>query len=974
MPKKNKKKTSSSASAGGGSGDRPPGPATSQQHSQHHDDSLEPLDMISLEVIKSSTPPYKTLKYVPTILMVDEDAQDLDVQTGDDVFLLVIQLPPEDRSNDSGKEDDEAQLTNAAVARAHVVHSERTPKSTPKSTPTKKPWMATMTSPTTSKSSSTQVRSKLTPGNCHIFPVSLATSLFNNTLLQNEGDQDDDDDNNGDKESLLLPSGPINKTPQQTPPVSSSSSSKSKLSFASGGGGDALISTTPSKTPTPTKSKQGASTSATPKSPTPSSFYQRINSKNQKLIIVPVDSELGDYLGTNIFGCHNANSIEVVQQLLEKERPQPKLLLQEGPLCERLILAHTAGAYASRRRTTFRMSYQGQSLTCRILNIVGEKEEDLLPATEHQQLLVQDFLKLSLDPTQAQAQPRAPVTSFSPFPPLPYTFNGDYSDELRKALATLVTPKKKKTLVDKLQLYQITNSTKVTIIGITNKSKKEVSVDEEKKEEHKGHSSPKTFVAGLDSILEDVQSWLHASFQHYQLSGGGNGGGIKPPKGLLLHGPSGTGKSALANQIVQNWSRSSSTYNKIHIQHIHCTTLQSQTSVVGQAEKQLVTIFENAIEHQRRHPQSQGSLIVLDDIHLICPKRQGMNIGTDRLSSTLLALLDGVEDQGNLSQGGGKVSSSSKNYPIVILAITTNPSLLDPALRRPGRLDSEIEIPVPVDPRTRQKILEYQLANLKAQVSPTLTDNEWLQLARQAKGFTGADLKLAVKECIRNAATKSITLSSSSYQSGDDGIIMVSKVDLERAVRSTKPSAIKAVTVEIPQVHWSSIGGMEDAKRSLREAIELPLTHGAMFARLGIQPPRGVLLYGPPGCSKTLMARALATEGHMNFLAVKGPELLSKWLGESERTLASLFKRARLASPSVIFFDEVDAIASKRSGNSSGGERLLSQMLTELDGIQKQDTAGGDSDDNNTHQRGRVVVVCATNRPDLLDNAVGNYD
>jgi SpoVK/Ycf46/Vps4 family AAA+-type ATPase len=195
----------------------------------------------------------------------------------------------------------------------------------------------------------------------------------------------------------------------------------------------------------------------------------------------------------------------------------------------------------------------------------------------------------------------------------------------------------------------------------------------------------------------------------------------------------------------------------------------------------------------------------------------------------------------------------------------------------------------------------------------------------------------------------------------DSSTFQVNREAMEKAIRSTKPSAIKAVSVEVPQVHWSAIGGMEDVKRQLREAIEFPLTHGHMFQQLGIRPPRGVLLYGPPGCSKTLMARALATEGHMNFLAVKGPELLSKWLGESERALASLFRRARLASPAVIFFDEIDAIASKRGGRSSGGERLLSQLLTELDGIQSKE---------DSPKKGRVVVVCATNRPDLLDSAL----
>ena len=333
--------------------------------------------------------------------------------------------------------------------------------------------------------------------------------------------------------------------------------------------------------------------------------------------------------------------------------------------------------------------------------------------------------------------------------------------------------------------------------------------------------------------------------------------------------------------------------------------------------------------------------MILDDIHLISPRREGIDIGADRLTSTLLALLDGMTTSDD--------AASDTFYPTVILAITTNPGALDAALRRPGRLDSEIEVPLPDEPSTRLKILKFQLDSLGTESN--FSDSEWLSLARLAKGFTGADLRLAAKEGLRNA----LLLDS------DDRKITFSV--MKKAILSTKPSAIKAVTVEVPSVPWSSIGGMDEVKRQLRDAIELPLTHGETFRRLGIRPPRGVLLYGPPGCSKTLMARALATEGHMNFLAVKGPELLSKWLGESERALAALFRRARLASPAIIFFDEIDAIASKRGGGSSGGgERLLSQLLTELDGIQQHKDSSG--------REGRVVIVCATNRPDLLDGAL----
>jgi len=224
---------------------------------------------------------------------------------------------------------------------------------------------------------------------------------------------------------------------------------------------------------------------------------------------------------------------------------------------------------------------------------------------------------------------------------------------------------------------------------------------------------------------------------------------------------------------------------------------------------------------------------------------------------------------------------------------------------------------------------------------------DMMELAIMAKGFNGADCMLAVKEATRMSSKES------------NATNILTKSMLKSAISCTKPTTISPLTVEVPQVKWKSIGGMGDVKDQLREAIELPLVHSDLFIKFNIPPPRGILLYGPPGCSKTLMAQALATEGKMNFLAVKGPELLSKWLGESERALASLFRRARMASPCVIFFDEVDAIASKRGmgDTSGGGERILSQLLTELDGL-------------GTGNKGRIVIVAATNRPDLLDHAL----
>jgi SpoVK/Ycf46/Vps4 family AAA+-type ATPase len=363
--------------------------------------------------------------------------------------------------------------------------------------------------------------------------------------------------------------------------------------------------------------------------------------------------------------------------------------------------------------------------------------------------------------------------------------------------------------------------------------------------------------------------------------------------------------------------------------------------------------------------KNTSTLVILDDVHLICPTRgtAGGRNGIDRVAATLLALLDGIPSNND------NHDDSSSSSPFAVLAICPNPSLLDPALRRPGRLDAEVEIPIP-DDAARAEILRYLIGSyINHNIFQNKTDEDWMNLARFAKGMTGADCMLCIKEAMRMTL-----LRETSHNSNEDdaSAFAVTWSDLEKAVRTTKPSTIRSVvTVEIPKVPWTSIGGMEDVKRLLREAIELPMTHAHLFEALSIPPPRGVLLYGPPGCSKTLMARALATEGNMNFLAVKGPELLSKWLGESERALAALFRRARMASPCVIFFDEIDAIASKRgSAGSSGGERLLSQLLTELDGVTQTGTSSSHDKNSKKQTPPRVVVVGATNRPDLLDSAL----
>jgi SpoVK/Ycf46/Vps4 family AAA+-type ATPase len=470
-------------------------------------------------------------------------------------------------------------------------------------------------------------------------------------------------------------------------------------------------------------------------------------------------------------------------------------------------------------------------------------------------------------------------------------------------------------------------------------------------------------IAGLESTILQVKKLLLPSLTHPELFA--RSGPIRAPKGVLLYGPSGCGKTLLADHIATDFKLAISSEHgggiAIKTIKVNCANIQSASSIMGYAERQLTRIFDHA--EQNATNQGISTLIVLDDVQLICPRRgmAGGGGGIDRVASTLLALIDGIGQVGsNEAIIHGKLGN------VVILAITNNPSLLDPALRRAGRLDSEIEVPIP-DDQTRSKIFSHLFKVLQKDniAIPAFDEHDFMALARKAKGYTGADCVLCIKEATRKAIIRSRHQEKAIEQSSQH--ICINEEDLKCAMSLTKPSAIKSVTVEIPYVPWTAIGGMDSVKRQLREAIELPLTHAHIFESLKIPPPRGVLLYGPPGCSKTLMAKALATEGSMNFLAVKGPELLSKWLGESERALASLFRRARMASPCVIFFDEIDAIASKRgSGDSAGGgERLLSQLLTELDGVSRPGGATFSS-----KAQPRVVVVGATNRPDLLDTAL----
>lgn len=355
--------------------------------------------------------------------------------------------------------------------------------------------------------------------------------------------------------------------------------------------------------------------------------------------------------------------------------------------------------------------------------------------------------------------------------------------------------------------------------------------------------------------------------------------------------------------------------------------------LVGETESNLRQAFEEA---KARAP----TVMVLDEVEALCLRRDAASSDLDkRMVATFLALMDGFKGMER----------------VVVLAATSKPQAVDPAVRRPGRLDREIDVGVPGE-AARKNILKVLLQQA-GPTTTTVSEEDIQTVASRAHGFVGADLLLVCKEAAMIAARRVRKCSAEEDGNQQGEKLRVTGEDLLAGLARVRPSALREVAVEVPRVRWGDIGGMNDVKRALQECVEWPLTRPEAFVRMGIAPPKGVLLYGPPGCSKTLMARALATESGMNFLAVKGPELLSKWLGESEKALQALFKKARAAAPTVIFFDEVDALAGRRGEgeDSKASERVLSQLLTELDGVQPLR---------------RVVVVAATNRPDLLDPAL----
>ena len=405
--------------------------------------------------------------------------------------------------------------------------------------------------------------------------------------------------------------------------------------------------------------------------------------------------------------------------------------------------------------------------------------------------------------------------------------------------------------------------------------------------------------------------------------------GISAPKGVLLHGPPGTGKTLLAKAVA----------NETNAHFIVINGPEIMSKYVGGSEEQLRELFEEAEENS-------PSIIFIDELDAIAPKRAEVTGDVERRTvAQLLTLMDGLKSRGE----------------VVVIGATNRPDAIDEALRRPGRFDREIEIGVP-DKDERKEILEVHTRNM-----PLADDVNLDELTEVTHGFVGADLEALCKEAAMRVVRRILPEIQNDEEIPKEVMekIVVTGDDFKTAQKEIQPSALREVLVQIPDIKWDDVGGLEDVKQELKEAVEWPLKHPETFQRLGIRPPKGTLLYGIPGTGKTLLAKAVASESEANFISVKGPELLSKWVGESEKGVREVFRKAKQASPTVIFFDEIDAIASARSGNDTDSgvtKRVVNQLLTEMDGLEELED---------------VAIIAATNRPDILDTGLmrpGRFD
>jgi transitional endoplasmic reticulum ATPase len=433
-------------------------------------------------------------------------------------------------------------------------------------------------------------------------------------------------------------------------------------------------------------------------------------------------------------------------------------------------------------------------------------------------------------------------------------------------------------------------------------------------------------IGGLTDEIKKVREMIELPLRHPEIF---EKLGIEAPKGVLLYGPPGTGKTLLAKAVA----------NESNAHFISISGPEIMSKFYGESEARLREIFKEARE-------KAPSIIFVDEIDSIAPKREEVTGEVERrVVSQMLSLMDGLEARGK----------------VIVISATNRPNAIDPALRRPGRFDREIEIKVP-DKKGRKDILAIHSRNM-----PLDDDVNIEKIASVSHGYVGADLEYLCKEaamkCLRRLLPI-LNLEEEKIPPETLDKLIVNHEDFQKALIEVTPSGMREVFIENPDVKWDDVGGLEDVKRELQEAVEWPMKYPAIYDKLGHNMPRGILLHGPSGTGKTLLAKAVATQSEANFVSVRGPELLSKWVGESERGIREIFKRARQSAPCVVFFDEIDSIAPIRGGGGETAvtERVVSQLLTELDGME------------NMHG---VIVLAATNRADMIDPALlrpGRFD
>jgi len=433
-------------------------------------------------------------------------------------------------------------------------------------------------------------------------------------------------------------------------------------------------------------------------------------------------------------------------------------------------------------------------------------------------------------------------------------------------------------------------------------------------------------IGGLHGQIQRIREMVELPLRHPELF---QRLGIDPPRGIFLYGPPGCGKTLLAKAVA----------NESDANFYVISGPEIMSKFYGESEARLREIFQKAQE-------TSPSIIFIDELDAIAPKREEVTGEVERrVVAQLLSLMDGMGSREN-----------------IVIGATNRPNAIDPALRRPGRFDREIEIGVP-DKQGRLETLQIHTRNM-----PIASDGDFKKISEITHGYTGADIAALCREaamkCLRRHLPE-INLEEERIPPSILDKMEVKMEDFMQAYRDVTPTAMREVYIEVPTVHWEEVGGLERVKSELIEAVEWPIKNPGMYQRMGIKPPKGILLYGPPGCGKTMLARAVATESEANFISIKGPEVFSKWVGESEKAIREVFRKGRSAAPSIIFFDEIDAIAPRRGmgyADSGATERVISQLLTELDGIESLEN---------------VVVIGATNRPDIVDPAIprpGRFD